>query len=70
MNFDVFESHCYKSHLTINVIIQECLPCSWTSDERTNHFAFFVGRGDGNIFGKEYINSIQRVPKFRYSTEI
>jgi hypothetical protein len=25
---------------------------AWTSDERTNHTMFLVGRGDGNIFDK------------------
>jgi hypothetical protein len=43
---------------------------TWTSDERTNHFVFFVGRGDGNIFDKNIFSSIQRGLKIRHSTEI
>jgi hypothetical protein len=45
----------------------------WTSDERTNHFVFFVGRGDGNIFDKNIFlasREVQRVgtqPKLELS---
>jgi hypothetical protein len=48
----------------------------WTSDERTNHFVFFVGRGDGNIFDKNIFlasRKVQRLgtqPKFELSWSI
>jgi hypothetical protein len=38
-----------------------CFIRAWTSDERTNHFVFFVGRGDGNILGKKYIENISEI---------
>jgi hypothetical protein len=37
-----------------------CCDNAWTSDERTNHFVFIVGRGDGNIFDKNiFLASIE-----------
>jgi hypothetical protein len=43
---------------------------AWTSDERTNHAAFFVGRCHGDIFIKNGSFSIQRGLKVRHSTKI
>jgi hypothetical protein len=46
--------------LAIPVCVQICKSSHkpWTSDERTNHAAFFVGRCDGDIFIKNVHFSI------------
>jgi hypothetical protein len=42
-----------KAHHAVSDVSNTTLQVyAWTSDERTNHFVFFVGRGDGNIFDK------------------
>jgi hypothetical protein len=55
---------------------RQTLVYAWTSDERTNHFVFFVGRGAGNIFDKNIFLASREVrrlgtqPKFELSWSI